>query len=63
MNTVLPGPGHYTKPLNADLNEWHKKTFNYRYLKQFHHLGEHSLSTSSDALVIPRARTQLNSIS
>lgn len=35
-NTQGPGPGHYSKQAHADMNEWHKKTFNYRYLKQFH---------------------------
>jgi len=35
-NSVGPGPGHYTKQAYAEMNEWHKKTFNYRYLKQFH---------------------------
>ena len=48
-----PGPGHYAKQAYADMSEWHKKTFNYRYLKQFHtgsgapgsSLGEAGLKT------------------
>ena len=36
MNSLGPGPGYYSKQAYADMNEWHKKTFNYRYLKQFH---------------------------
>jgi len=33
----LPGPGHYTQSIsNGEVNEWYKKTFNYRYLKQYH---------------------------
>ena len=46
-----PGPGHYAKQAYAEMSEWHKKTFNYRYLKQFHtgapgsSLGEAGLNT------------------
>jgi hypothetical protein len=36
---VLPGPGQYINGPNSsgiEQNDWYKKTFNYRYLKQYH---------------------------
>ena len=35
-SSLAPGPGHYSQGLNGEINEWYKKTFNYRYLKQYH---------------------------
>ncbi len=35
-SSMTPGPGHYSQGMNGEANEWYKKTFNYRYLKQFH---------------------------
>lgn len=35
----VPGPGQYMGGPNSqgvDINDWYKKTFNYRYLKQYH---------------------------
>ena len=43
ISTLGPGPGHYSKQTH-EMNEWHKKTFNYRYLKQFHQSGSHGAS-------------------
>ena len=37
LKRSVPGPGHYTN--HADINDWYKKTFNFRYLKQYH-IGE-----------------------
>lgn len=32
-----PGPGEYDQsPYNGEMKEWYKKTFNQRYLKNYH---------------------------
>ena len=62
-NTMAPGPGHYSKHAN-EMNDWHKKTFNYRYLKQFHQpSGSHGASLTKDMSAIPpRAKSDLQTI-
>lgn len=57
----LPGPGHYAQgTTTGEMNEWYKKTFNYRYLKQYHVGGEDSLQVAKNGH--PRAKSHLNSM-
>lgn len=40
----IPGPGHYQSGANGEANDWYKKTFNFRYLKQFHNADPTSIA-------------------
>jgi hypothetical protein len=48
-----PGPGHYQQGPYGDMNEWYKKTFNFRYLKQQQTGDPNAIALATQAALSP----------